>query len=150
MGVLVSLHWYICLWFSTDTWFQCRRDNWGGGVCSNLEGAESCCSQLPGLLSQGVTGPCSLPDLLILPKKQNPKLCKSNKIHFQASLGEPLFFGVLVTNFIKRYKTSARRSPSLATSNSRVDYRSKAIAAASLWAWRSLFSFHPPGPFGSM
>ncbi|XP_024588199.1 calpain-3 isoform X2 [Neophocaena asiaeorientalis asiaeorientalis] len=63
----------------------CRRDNGYGGVC------ESCCSQLPGLLSQGVTGPCSLPDLLILPKKQNPKLCKSNKIHFQASLGEPLF-----------------------------------------------------------
>lgn len=46
-------------------------------------------SQLPGLLPLGVAGLCNLPDL-ILPKTQ--KLYKSNKIHFQASLGEPLFW----------------------------------------------------------
>lgn len=30
-----------------------------------------------------------------------------------------------------------------------MDYKSKALSAASVWAWKILFSLYPPGPFGS-
>ena len=82
--------------------------------------------------------------------KTNKQTKNPNSVHQTKFILGPVwvsyFFSVLVTNFIKKYK-KGRISLSLAVSSNRVNSKIEAIAAASLGAWRILFSLHPPGPF---